>query len=917
MKKIQRTISLEPMTSRIPSVVPSYKDNVLYYFDDDSLKGRDYKYQSNYGMVPVSIGYEYKDNSYEYSCSGSTISFERLSQWYHFFNEYHNLLSGSSHCGMVYSSATQYYENESVGRYINQLIYGNDEETYIEMDERYNEMGGDKFYEWICKNLIPTYYISMDYKDYWNADRLYYPDVIKWIAWFSERSHYEDDAHFSGKTDNDIEHWNCKSSGVSNCCDCDEYFKRGGKRELSSMTNWYDSIQSGITELNNFVSENLSCVTPYMHSEIELSNSLDDLGQFSIFSIDYDVNTDYRTVKTEVVDNSVSTKIYYENGNIHSGTVADVSGETMLLVDDKSGFCFSDKYMEKIYDKSAWSSYTRSYIADSAHINEFVVSSANTYYAIDDDGNMYFGDSPKAVSGFMSSAITYDIEEYDSILIDGELYPIAKTEYGIYDLSNKFISGRTYFVDREKETNTPYTLINGKKIYADLYTYPSGTSVYYFSFFKNTNGYTTIDNCSDVTPFNIDDYKIFDRNVKDDGLLSYIQYGDRIFSADTSGVTIDYIDYPRISGYSMDELNSIIYISCNTTSCSAYDYNMDVISGLTVKGDKIYKDVYNDTINIYNAKQVTGNTISKLTELINPTCLVDDVGDRINGLYEPNSGSTNHQPSGGTTLELLYQIGNTANVNKFKLTSGDVQTIGDVNYFIGDIITDMIFYYKDIDGNEIIETSADTKIYNNSSLSAISASTDALTSLADTIIVDESGIYCDVTYYVGATLALKNPPKYELAYSADTNYNYGVRYDETVKFVKTPVIYGLKKANTKVSPTEVTDPSNSKVGYVIYTYELEQNSLAKFTTEINLVDSGLTTVYSGYTDMEDYNNIHVSPTYREEYMLGIATMENVDSDIYIERGINATFEKHLKLGEVSSLDDLLNFGNKFFKIMED
>ena len=246
--------------------------------------------------------------------------------------------------------------------------------------------------------------------------------------------------------------------------------------------------------------------------------------------------------------------------------------------------------------------------------------------------------------------------------------------------------------------------------------------------------------------------------------------------------------------------------------------------------------------------------------------------------------------------------------------------VSDVNYFIGDIITDMIFYYKDIDGNEIIETSADTKTYSNSSLSAISASTDALTSLADTIIVDESGIYCDVTYYVGATLALKNPPKYELAYSANTdndNYNYGVRYDETVKFVKTPVIYGLKKANTKVSPTEVTDPSNSKVGYVIYTYELEQDSLAKFTTEINLVDSSLTTVYSGYTDMEDYNNIHVSPTYREEYMLGIATMENVDSDIYIERGINATFEKHLKLGEVSSLDDLLNIGNGYFKIMED
>ena len=44
--------------------------------------------------------------------------------------------------------------------------------------------------------------------------------------------------------------------------------------------------------------------------------------------------------------------------------------------------------------------------------------------------------------------------------------------------------------------------------------------------------------------------------------------------------------------------------------------------------------------------------------------------------------------------------------------------------------------------------------------------------------------------------------------------------------------------------------------------------------------------------------------------------ENVDSDIYIDRGINAAFEKHLKLGEVTSLEALEQYGNGYFKIME-
>ena len=55
MRRIQRQVSLEEFVSRLPSVVPSYKDNNFYRFDEESLSGRSYEYRSNYGMVPVNV----------------------------------------------------------------------------------------------------------------------------------------------------------------------------------------------------------------------------------------------------------------------------------------------------------------------------------------------------------------------------------------------------------------------------------------------------------------------------------------------------------------------------------------------------------------------------------------------------------------------------------------------------------------------------------------------------------------------------------------------------------------------------------------------------------------------------------------------------------------------------------------------
>ena len=94
-------------------------------------------------------------------------------------------------------------------------------------------------------------------------------------------------------------------------------------------------------------------------------------------------------------------------------------------------------------------------------------------------------------------------------------------------------------------------------------------------------------------------------------------------------------------------------------------------------------------------------------------------------------------------------------------------------------------------------------------------------------------------------------------------------------------------------------------------------AIADFRVDID-VFSGNSDTYSEKYDneMEKRNGLQVFPTFREEYKLGNSIIENIDSDIYIDRGINAAYERHLKLGEVTSLEALEQYGNGYFKIME-
>lgn len=411
MRKVYKTISLEPMTSRLPSVVPAYIPGTTtpITFDDDALKARDYGYPSNYGLIPCSISLPSGVHGANGITNGNgasgciVISFERLSIWYHKFKEYYKLLNDYGHCGTVYASAVDYYNNEKK-RWLDELRLGNDEQTYIDLDEEIENMGGrptaipksdtscstpgfietvdddgsvsgvEGFYHWICENVIPTYKLPRDLQDYWERDTLYYPDVLKWMGWFKDRSQY---ASYTTEE-------SCSSS--LDCCECVEYVKRGGAAELARMTAWYGKIQTNIALLNSTIinattKEPNPCFLPHIISPIELQNSIEDLGEFTIFCEEYKVGVDYRTGNG-----------YGATANTKTGTYVIKDGEVKKLTNGK-GYKFNTTFMENESDDSAWTSLPLS--TSSANITGYTSSKLQYIhldsYLTDDVGNIIEG----------------------------------------------------------------------------------------------------------------------------------------------------------------------------------------------------------------------------------------------------------------------------------------------------------------------------------------------------------------------------------------------------------------------------------------------------------------------------------------------------------------------------------------------
>jgi hypothetical protein len=70
---------------------------------------------------------------------------------------------------------------------------------------------------------------------------------------------------------------------------------------------------------------------------------------------------------------------------------------------------------------------------------------------------------------------------------------------------------------------------------------------------------------------------------------------------------------------------------------------------------------------------------------------------------------------------------------------------------------------------------------------------------------------------------------------------------------------------------------------------------------------------------EGWNDRNTSrnPQIQYEHLIGIISQPEVESDVFIERGVLSIFDKHLRLSEIESLDHLERYGNGFYNINRD
>lgn len=875
MKTIQLTYSLEWFKSRLPSVYPSYDGDELLFFDEVSIKKRDNRLMSNYGTVPLDIcpkllgykGFEDKPNNFK-------ISWNTFSKWFHEFKLYYWLLNDGGSCKRVYSSATDFYDSEYKSSSTIQLPFGSDRSSYEELDKSFEERGGkiskitnscegksnivgycdNGFFKWICDNIVPSFEIPSEYVGYWNTNRIYYPNVISWISWFEERKGYPSELNKCAESDD--------------CCDCEEYIRRGGEKLLESLKTWFKETNSNILKIKGIIEGNLQNFAPHAFCEINVSSCFGKPSLQSILSEEYSTKTDFRHGN------------YDSTSNTSGGTVVDVDGVSMHF---KKGFktnggsTFNKKYMEMEYDDSVFEEYLPMYANDNK--SSFSVPSDMAYYGVDKDGVKKYGSEDDVIDKFSIKANIERNGKYGWFLIDEELYEVSPIE-------SVEMNGEKIPVFRENGTNTPYVIVGGRDVYAE---YDFKSNSYSFSFNGNAK---------------------FKRNPSQDSLdesgIRCISYNGVIKTFPSTSDTItfslsngDTVDYKLIDGYSIVD-DSIYYIyKGKVTSGDTLDEVAE--DEATMSGDVITIKAKGD-IKISKCNVIIGTTSSKLLGLRSFNVMTDDNGNMIEALNTtPTKDTYNYQPLEGSELEPLYQVGNVACISAFSLSYEDYENNKPRPIrHVGNIISSMKFYYADANGDEILYTVTEVGGEITSSLNAIQESTKKATDYKKDYPMEvvSDNVYCEIVYNIGATIVY-DKAKASYSISGDS----GITYTEIVEFEKVKTEYYL---------------GNNSHSYPIYVYKLRQgdNPTASFTAPINVFDSSLTTTYSSIDGMDDYNGLDAYPTFQDAYNIGISSLPIVDSDVNIDRGNNAAFEKHLKIGEVTSLEALENYTNGYFKMME-
>ena len=797
MRIISKKISLTPYISKFNGTLSSYNEYGTLQ-NSSEFKPYDGTKMNNYNMFPLDVIY-----------NGKILSYPTLMERYYFCKRYEEMLKYDN-CidgGKYLDAVTYYYHN---------FIYQTEElkNEYEDLDTVYKEYGGSGFTYW-CDSILK-----------------------------------------GGNAEQSIYFYACQEiKGENNEGRCENY-------QLLAKEGEYICPKCG---------KNLSLVEGVYNDEfiysfhinipILFTNTIDDLGEFSIFCGEWEEGVKYQ-----------------------EGDIAIYDDEIWLKNNQGYGSEYVEEYKELIFSTSEWTNYTDANL--SANTN------TDTKYSVK-NGRIFYGNDVNADN----MADKYDIISNDDDLgfyvVNNNIFKPFKSEYIIYADKTTTITNEIPILvqncDNFIQLNMKYCYIKGQKIFSKT---DDGTNHYFIidEPYKKEEG---------------KDYK--DKyDVISEGI--FIEINGEIIQVDNNQIIVNNITYNKINSYSIIEGKKYFISNDNFITFKrnpeGTEYTLNVINtdlgakeinankdtiGYNIKDNKVY--VYKP-YNEYSTSKISGYTESKLSSLLNYRRFKDDMGNELPGALKEGEDGFIVSPKEGDVLEIPYKVGNVSDLTVIEYDE-DGKT---PKTFFGNILTNITYY--DTTG----ETK--TKIENSSKLEEIFNKTDEI-----------HNVSCELEYQMGAIFT-KN--ENEFCVISD-----GVRYKDTVSVTKETCDYKLDDVSSfilyyyKFEYYNTFDKYNEycdayvKTNKSYFEHDLIFNEETEDEENENEDECKKTNIYRA-----EHDGMIYAPVFREEYKIGSSSLENIQSDIYIDRGFSSSFERHLNLLSVKSMEALENFGNGFYNIIE-
>ena len=876
MKLIQKKISLEQFKSRMPSVIPSYYDNGkenYYVFNGKTNfneEGERIPYV-NYGLVPFSDIWD------RGKYNGGLVSYNTIASWFHFLEFYMKLLQKHGCLTDNYRSAIDYSTYEVNHDYT--------DDDYAAFDEKIREIcgEGDNLYE-LAKNTynfmlnkyFPRFEIDESLQRYWNRKYLSVSDANYWITWFESVKN-----ELNGITDVK----DCPNA--NDCCDCEKFFQFGGEDMLNKLKEFLNSLpKSDVGEYEE----------PFFTIKIQLTRSIDDLGEYSIFYEEWEGGIDY--------------SYYNQENKSLSGAVVSHNEQDWILTKRDSGYLYSDMFKEYYFGtKSGMTIDERMLYEDNSNMrgDENQFSRLIEHNAIIDDNgekSIKFEFNGGVIEGqryaydYNGQKVTFaEISEKDDFKPSDDEFKLMYANYDVTEKDVYYIKGiicEVVDVDYVKIGDYCY------KVTYDTYGNPI-TKVHGINFYANFDAES-------------DDYKFTINNesytiTKD---AKGIFYKGKLFVEDADKIKVGSKTYNKIKKYCTINGNVVLLNDDNKTISQVYnDANAEyeLIESETVLGKNVsLSELTNETYDsyfvdnnklylvhpfaIYKANEITGHTESKITSFMTTTNVIhDNIGNKLFGTYHLDENEMPISLKDRDLIGLLYKPNTTIHLSAIVDDDGNAIE----NQYWGDYLESIELYYTDVNDNKLT--------------SVLILGVDGnLLEIMDKLKGDDELNGRDGTlkarfvYYMGCSMEIIN--------AQVTILDEGVKYVDVIELEEKQCKYFLNDYTCYI--LKYYDFKTDKINYKNEDYNFNSQVIkSAFTCKITdflQKDNEGNDIFkcNGWVDF---------PIVREEYKLGSSSLANVDADVYIDRGTSRAFDQHLKLLEVNSLESLEQYGNGFFNII--